>query len=769
MKSNFETLELNTIQNYLYNYSASSLGKQKIDNLMIFRDKDDLEQELYKVEDVMKCINYYGRLPLGGFTDISLILKKASIDAILTGEELYKVYNHLCCIENVVQYYDRIEFTVENIEELFTGLMFHQGLHSQIHKCILPDGSINDHASETLFKIRKDINSLQYRIRKKMESLVKESKDYLSIDTLTTRNDRLVLPVKAGYKNQFGGLVHAHSATGQTVYIEPEVIMQMNNQLNDLKIEEQEEIRRILLMLSNMVKSFEVQFYYNQKILEELDFLYSKGMFGCEYHCCIPHIVDDYHLLLIQDARHPLIDQKKVISNTIKLSDQKMLLITGSNTGGKSVLLKTVGLLSLMALCGLPIPANDAYIPLFDHILVDLGDEQSIEQSLSTFSSHMKRIIEILDISTNKSLVILDEIGSGTDPDEGESLAQAILLKLLNKECYTIASTHFGGLKAFAKGNDHIAVGSVSFDHESLKPTYHLQMGMVGQSYAFEIALKLGLQQSIIEDAVEIKKANMNQAEILLEKLEREKEMILEKEEKLNNLLTENKRLSDKYNHRIEVFDKQKDRLLEEAKLEANLIVEGTKEKIDSIVNDLRKTNLKDHHITDAKTQVKQLLFISEEEKNKQDHVLKIGDHVRVIKMNREGDIIEILKKNMLLVDVSGLKLKLHEDEVQFMHPKTKVKKVEAAKRTVTMKKTSSYELNVIGERYEDAMAIVDKFLDDAIVLGYPHVRIIHGMGTGVLRKGIRKLLDKNKNVVSYRDGGPNEGGLGATLVYFEK
>lgn len=769
MKNNYETLELNIVQNYLKNFSASSLTKQRISQITMFKDKEELDSELYKVKDVMKCINYYGRLPLSGFSDIGYILKKASIDAILTGEELYKVYTHLCCIESVIQYYERIEFKVENIEELFTGLMFHHGLHSQINKCILPDGTINDHASEALYKIRKEINSIQYRIRKKMESLVKDSKDLLSIDSLTTRNDRLVLPVKAGYKNQFGGLVHAHSATGQTVYIEPEAVMQMNNQLNDLRIQEQEEIRRILLMLSQMVKSFEIQFYYNQEILEELDFLFSKGLFGCQYHCCIPTISEDFNHFWIQDARHPLIDQNKVISNTIKLNQQRMLLITGSNTGGKSVLLKTTGLLSLMALCGLPIPANDAIIPFFDNVLVDLGDEQSIEQSLSTFSSHMKRIIDILDISSSHSLIILDEIGSGTDPDEGESLAQAILLRLLDKSCYTVASTHFGGLKAFAKGNDKIAVGSVSFDHESLKPTYHLQMDMVGQSYAFEIAFKLGLDKSIIDDALLIKKEKMTDAEILLEKLEKEKEIIFEKEEKLNKLLSENKRLNDKYNHRIEVFDKQKERLLEEAKEEANLIIEETKEKIDNIVNDLRKTNLKDHQVTEAKSQVKQLLFVNEEEKFKQDHVLQIGDHVKVIKMNREGDIIEILKKNMIMVDISGLKLKLHEDEVQFMHPKTKVKKVEAAKRTVTMKKTSSYELNVIGERYEDAMAIVDKFLDDAIVLGYPHVRIVHGMGTGVLRKGIRKMLDKNKNVVSYRDGGPNEGGLGATLVYFEK
>lgn len=769
MKTNFETLELDKIQQQLFNFSSSSLGKEKIKQLTVFKDKEDLDKELQKVQDTMKCIQYYGRLPLGGFVDIQTIVKKAQMDAVLTGEELYKVYNHLCCIENVTHYYDKIEFEVPHIEELFTGLMFYSQLHQQIKKAILPDGSLSDHASETLYRIRKEMNSLQFRIRKKMETLVKDSKDYLSIDSLTTRNDRLVLPVKAGYKNQFGGIVHAHSSTGQTIYIEPEAIMQMNNQFNDLKIDEQEEIRRILLELSNKVKSFDIQFHYNQQFLETLDFLFSKGMYGVTHHCCIPTILDDYSHFYIQDGRHPMIDPTKVISNTISLNKEKMLLITGSNTGGKSVLLKTAGLLSLMALCGLPIPANKAHIPFFDDVLVDLGDEQSIEQSLSTFSSHMKRIVDILKISTSKSLVIADEIGSGTDPDEGESLAQAVLEQLLDKQCFTFASTHFGGLKTFAKGHEGIAVGSVSFDHESLKPTYHLQMNRVGQSYAFEIALKLGLEKQIVNHAIEIKKQRMSEAEILLEKLEREREILVEKEQKLNDLLIENKRLNDKYNQRFESLERQKEKILEDAKKNANQIIEGTRDKIDEIVNDLKASSLKDHQITNAKTQVKNLKFEDEIVNVKQDHELKVGDHVKVIKMNREGDILDILKKDMILVDLAGLKVKLHQDEVIYMHPKTKVKKVEAGKRTITMKKTASYEINVIGERYEEAMAIVDKFLDDAIVLGYPHVRIVHGMGTGVLRKGIRKMLDKNKNVVSYRDGGPNEGGLGATLVYFEK
>ncbi len=769
MKDNYETLEFNIIKNRIKHYSSSSLAIQKIENMSIFKDKEDLELELSKVEEAMKCIDYYGKLHLGGFVDISTLLNKARIDAVLNGEELYHIFNHLECIKSIIDYYRNIEFDIIYLKDIFEGVMFNQSLYLQIQKCIMPDGSISDHASSTLYHIRKEMNNIQLRVRKTMESLVKGSKDSLSIDTLTMRNDRLVLPVKASYKNQFGGIVHAHSATGQTLYIEPEAVMGMNNQFNDLKIKEQEEIYRILTSLTVMVNDFTIQFQYNQQFLTDLDFVFSKALFGVEYHCQKPLINDNYQTMYLSEARHPLIDQKKVVSNTIRIDQQKMLLITGSNTGGKSVLLKTVGLLSLMALTGMVIPIHEANIPFFDNIFIDLGDEQSIEQSLSTFSSHMNRIASILKESTSQSLIILDEIGSGTDPDEGESLAQAILEELLKIDCYTFASTHYGHLKSFAKLDDRIAIGSVSFDVETLRPTYHLQMDLVGQSYALEIISHLGFKEDLIQRAKTIKKEKMSEAEILLEKLEKEKEVILHKEKKLNDLMYENEELNQKYTKLIEKIKKQKERLLKEAKEEANLIIESAREDIDKIVKELKNSTLKDHQITDAKHQLKEMKYQDEIPLKKQDHQLKKGDHVKIVKMNREGDILEILKKNMIMVDIGGLSVKLHEDEVMYLHPQTKIKKVETSKRSIKMSKTSSYELNVIGKRYEEAMSIVDKFLDDAIVQGYPHVRIVHGMGTGVLRKGIRKMLEKNKNVVSYRDGGPNEGGLGATLVYFEK
>lgn len=768
MKNIYETLEMNVIIEQIKQFCASSLGKNKVDSVYIFNDIDDLNESLCKVNEAMKYISLQGRLPLGGLSDISLSLEKVNRDGSLLTEELLKILSHLECVQSVKNYFLVSDLKTHYLNEMSDGLVENQGLIEEIKRCILPDGSVSDHASERLYALRKQIHDIRNSIRHQMESYVKESKDYLSIDRMTSKNDRLVLPVKVGYKNQIQGLIHAQSATGQTVYIEPERVVMMNNHLAQLKQEEQEEIRRILYHLSQIVKQNYYHFVFNLDILEEFDFIFAKGQYGYIHQCCIPVIQDNGDCLELIEARHPLIDEKKVISHTIRLLNQKMLLISGSNTGGKTVTLKTVGLLSMMALCGIPVLCLEAKIPLFDHIYVDLGDEQSIEQSLSTFSSHMMKTIEILNNATSSSLVIIDEIGSGTDPQEGESLAEAILEKFIEKKSFVFASTHYGKLKTFAKEHPQILLASVGFDLEKMRPTYHLKLGSVGQSYAIEIAQLLGLDQDIVKRANDIKDESMSEHERLMEKLEKQQELLDSKQNELNDLIIKNQKLEKQYHHQIHQIEQQKDLILKKAQDQANQLLEEAKENIDLIVDEMKSSSLKQHEIIQAKHDLDHLKYQDPIEVIKQDHDLAVGDHVKVMKMNREGDIVEILKNHMIMVSLSGLSVKLHEDEVQFLHSQTKVKKMKKATIKKSVKKTGSYEINIIGKRYEEAMAIVDKFLDDALVLGYPHVRIVHGMGTGALRKGVRKLLEKNKHVVSYRDGGPNEGGLGATLVYFE-
>ncbi|WP_317316637.1 endonuclease MutS2 [Longibaculum muris] len=768
MKTIYETLEMNEIQRQVQTYCASSLGKKRVSEMVLFDDIDDLNEALDKVEEAMKLINLQGRLPLGGLSDISLLLEKANRDGTLQGDELLKVAHHLECLQSVKNYFQSSELKTHYLQELANGLVDNPHLLQEIGRCILPDGTMSDQASSTLSHLRKQMRQIQSQIRHKMDSLVKESKDMLSIDQITTKNDRLVLPVKSGYKGQIQGLIHAQSATGQTTYIEPEVVVSMNNQLSLCQVAEREEIERILYALSQMVKGHYYHFHFNLEILEELDFVFAKGQYGYIHQCCRPQMSLQDQLIL-KEGRHPLIDEKKVVANTVILKDHRMLLISGSNTGGKTVTLKMTGLLSFMALCGMAIPCLEATIPLFDQIYVDLGDEQSIEQSLSTFSSHMMKIIDILKSATHHSLVILDEIGSGTDPQEGASLAEAILSRFIEMGPFVLASTHYGKLKTFAKEHPEILMASVSFDLEAMRPTYQLKLDSVGQSYAIEIAQLLGLDDALVNKAKILKAEAMSEHEKLMEALEKKQEQLDLKEAELKQLMLTNQKLEKQYQHQLHQLEMQKDQWLKKAKDEANQLLEEAKENIDMIVETLNASSLKQHEIIQAKHDLDEMKFIEKAAVQKQDHDLQVGDHVLVSKMNREGDIVEILKNHMIMVSLSGLNVKLHEDEVVFMHPKTKVKKVKKASvKKTTVAKTGTYEINIIGKRYEEAMALTDKFLDDALVLGYPHVRIVHGMGTGVLRKGVRKMLEKNKHVVSYRDGGPNEGGLGATLVYFE-
>lgn len=769
MKTIFETLEMQSIQQELKGYCASTLGQEKIDEIHIHDDLEDLLEALEKVHESMKMIEIQGRIPLGGLSDISLLIEKANRDGTLLGDELLKFVGHLECIISVKNYIDASEINIPHLKEQSDGLICPNRLLDELRRCILPDGTVSDDASETLRSLRKRINQVQGRIRSKMESLVKESKDILTMDTLTSKNDRLVLPVKTGYKNQLGGLIHATSATGQTTYIEPEAVMIMNNELSEIQAKEHEEVNRILYELSQKIKNYYIHFRFNLEILQELDFIFAKGYYGVTHDCCIPKIHQDESQMILKQARHPLIPKDQVIANDILLKDHRMLLISGSNTGGKTVALKTVGLLSLMALCGLPVSCLFMDMPFFDQIYVDLGDEQSIEQSLSTFSSHMKKIVDILHHATKKSLVILDEIGSGTDPQEGESLAQAILTQFLSIQCMTFASTHYGKLKTFAKERDDILMASVTFDLKAMRPTYHLKLDSVGQSYAIEIASLLGLDEPIVQQAKQLKLDAMSEHEKLMEQLEIKEEQLALKENELNLLIEYNKKQEKQYQHQLHQIQMEKDHLIQKAKDEANQLILEAKDNINIIIETMKQSSLKQHEIIQAKHDLDELKYVDKEEEMKQDHDLKVGDHVKVVKMNREGDIIEILNNHMIMVSISGLNVKLRDHEVVYMHPKTKVKTVKKASVKKTMvKKTGTYELNIIGKRYEEAMAYLDKFLDDAIVLGYPHVRIVHGMGTGVLRKGVRKMLDKNKHVVSYRDGGPNEGGLGVTLVYFE-
>lgn len=770
MKNIYDTLEFNQIKDRIKNYCVGNIAKEQITNLQPYQDLEELKLRQKYLQQAMQLIYQYGRLPLGYYDDIEPLLLKANKDGTLFPEDFVQIVYLLNNVKEIINYLAEKELVENELLQLCNQLVLPKQLLKDINRCIDGSGNVLDSASSQLRQIRRRILSIEASIRSKIEQIKVSNKDYLSQEAISSRNNHLVLPVKAGNKNHVKGIVHAISATGATMFIEPEAIVAMNNQLINAKDEEAKEINRILLELSKMVKANYDCLHEDQELLIDIDVIFANASYGVKIDGIVPEISDNYEVFSLKKARHPLIDRDKVVANDIVLTQPKrMLLISGSNTGGKTVVLKTAGLLSLMGLCAMAVPCNQATIPMFDQICVDLGDEQSIEQSLSTFSSHMKRLVEITNEVSEKSLVLLDEIGSGTDPKEGQSIAEAILRYLHQINPLIVASTHYSGLKEFAKNEDYILVAAVEFDQEKMRPTYRLIEGSVGNSYAIEISSRLGLKKEIVDLAYQIKESSLTDSDKLIEKLQDELTQVQLQKDRLETLNQEATKKIDKYNRLINNFEKQKDDLMEQAKKQANQLLEDSKQEIDLVVEDLKKqATLKQHVVIDAK---RNLDLLKHEEKklvDKSKHVYQIGDIVKVLSANRQGEVLSINKKGILTIDMSGLKLNAKPEEVSFISKKVKPKKVKSNLKSLRKSTNQSYELNIIGKRYEEAMLLVDKFLDDALVNNYSMVRIIHGMGTGVLRNGVRKMLDKHKYVVSYRDGGPNEGGLGATLVYFE-
>ncbi len=770
MKNTYDTLEFNQIRNKVEAFCISSLAKDKIETLQPYQDLEDLKLDQKYLDQAMCLIYKYGRLPMGYYNDVEPLLLKANKDGTLFGEDFVQIVYLLNNVKEIINYLSDKEIKENELVNLCNQFILPKQLLKEINRCIDSSGNVLDNASKELRRIRRQILSIEANIRTKIEQVKAANKDYLSQEAISSRNNHLVLPVKAGNKNIVKGIVHAVSATGQTMFIEPEIIVSMNNQLVHARDDELREINRILTELSRMVKDNYDLLHENQELIVEIDVIFAKAGYGVQIDGVVPEVCENYSSFSLIKARHPLIDKDKVVANSIILNEPKrMLLISGSNTGGKTVVLKTAGLLSLMALCGMAVPCNQAVVPMFDQICVDLGDEQSIEQSLSTFSSHMKRLVEITNDVSEKSLVLLDEIGSGTDPKEGQSIAEAILRYLHKVNPLIVASTHYSGLKEFAKNEEYILVAAVEFDQEKMIPTYRLIEGSVGNSYAIEISSRLGLKEEIVELAYQIKENSLTDSDKLLEKLQYELTQVQLERDRLELLTNEAKNKMNRYERLINNFEKQKDELIENAKQQANQLLEDSKQEIDLVVEELKKqAELKQHVVIEAK---RNLDLLKHEEKkilNKEKHAYQVGDIVKVLSANRQGEILSINKKGILTISMSGLKLNAKPEEVIFVSKKIKPKKVKSNLKSLRKSTNQSYELNIIGKRYEEAMLLVDKFLDDALVNNYSMVRIIHGIGTGVLRNGVKKMLEKNKNVVSYRDGGPNEGGLGATLVYFE-
>ena len=778
MKQAIQILEFNKIKQTVDSLCACSLGQKRVEYLSPSIDEKQVEYSLNQSDEALKIILALGEAPLGGVTDITEAIKRAKISAMLSAQELLGISRLLYAVSQLKTFSERLnEIKVDApiFSSQVNSLVSLNSLQTAINDCIDETGYILDSASSELRSIRRSIQSTEARIKEKLNHVVSERRNKLTDGIVTIRNERYVVPVRAEAKNTFGGTVHDQSSSGNTYFIEPKEVVDLNNKLQEYHVEERREIERILRALTEEVKKFVDALAVNVEVLGEIDFMFAKGKYARLINGTRPKM-NTKGIIRLVAARHPLIDQKVVVPNDIELGDEyTTIVITGPNTGGKTVTLKTVGLLTLMAQAGLLIPAHEtSQLAIFDHVFADIGDEQSIEQSLSTFSSHMTNIVRIMERLTVNSLILFDELGAGTDPKEGASLAISILDYVKVRGARTIATSHYPELKAYAYENDDVINASVEFNIETLSPTYRLLVGVPGRSNAFEISKRLGLKEAILTTARAYVETERTEMTDLITKLE---DRGLELDHEIQLLQKQNQEVEEMrldYERKIAKFEAERERVLEEIKKEAFENIRQAKEEAEQIVADLRQAkkmadlSIKDHELTEKLTSLKNSEAKQAEQfkrKARNKAPLKAGDEVMVLSLNRQGEVIEKTKNGDWMVQLGMMKVNIKEDDLEYL--RKSVKKKDSGKGKMIHKRNTNVgiQLDLRGERYEDAMLRLDKYMDEVLLAGYQTVTIIHGHGTGALRQGVHKYLKKNKHVASFRFGGAGEGGTGATVV----
>lgn len=785
-------LEFDKITGGLAKETVTALGKNLALQLKPMTEPEKIEAALTDIDEMQSIDEAQRSLPLGQLVDVGPLMKRLDIGGILNGQELAHVGRVLKSVSEVSHFFKEIEdldLAVEQMQGYVSDFANHKDLAKKINQAIASDGSVYDEASSHLHSIRQSIKAEEAHIRMSLDNIIKSSQaDYLSDQIVTIRNDRYVLPVKQEYRRKFGGVVHDQSASGQTLYIEPQVVMESNNKVHSLRIEEQAEIERIFAELSANLSPHSQEINQNNQILGQLDFIQAKWRYAKKQGAHRPLIAQDHQSLNLEEAVHPLLNPKTAVDNTISFNgDYRMLIITGPNTGGKTITLKTTGLLQLMGQSGLYITAKaDSRIGVFDRIFADIGDEQSIEANLSTFSGHMTNIIAILEAIDDQSLVLIDELGSGTDPKEGAALAMAILNRLAQVGCTVLATTHYPELKAYAFEEPNAINASVEFDEKTLTPTYRLLIGQPGRSNAFDISQRLGLDQGIVDEARYYVGEESQSLNEMIDDLDEKRQAYERDNQALSHDLLEADKLLTDLKKAYQALENDKITYLNRAKREANDLVAKTQEKADKLLGDIREwqknnpqgQNVKEHEMIDKQKQISNLT--QEEEQLKKNKVLKrqkrkkhksleVGDEVKVIPYSQMGTLVEEREDRHWLVQMGMLKMEIPEKDLELQEksqPKSKGKKGSSSVRASQSKNIKS-ELDLRGMRYEEAMTALDRYIDQALLANYPQVTIIHGFGTGVIRDGVQKYLRNNKRVKSFSYAPHNLGGQGATIVKF--
>ena len=791
-----KTLEYNKIIHQLTGYAASAPGKLLCQNLLPMSDFHEIVQAQTETSDALTRVRMKGSLSLSGIRDVRDSLKRLEIGSALGIPELLSISSLLTVAARAKAYghhEESEEFPDDSLDQIFRSLEPLTPANNEIKRCIISEEEISDNASPGLHKVRRSMHGINDRIHTQLNSILNSCRSYLQDAVITMRDGRYCLPVKAEYKSQVNGMVHDQSSTGSTLFIEPMAVIQLNNELRTLEIQEQKEIEAVLADLSNQLTPYTTELAIDLQILTKLDFIFAKAALSRHFKCSEPKFNTEGRIH-IKDGRHPLLDPQKVVPITVWLgTDFDLLMVTGPNTGGKTVSLKTVGLFTLMGQAGLHIPAFEgSELAVFEEVFADIGDEQSIEQSLSTFSAHMTNIVNILNQADSRSLCLFDELCSGTDPTEGAALAIAILNFLHNMKCRTMATTHYSELKIYALSTPGVENACCEFDVATLRPTYRLLIGIPGKSNAFAISKKLGLPDYIIEDAKNHLESEDETFEDVISRLEENRVTIEKERAEIESYKAEIARLKSGLEKKEERFDERRDKMIRKANEEAQQILREAKETADRTIKNINKLAASSGIDTKAleaeRTKLRDSLKkveggLSLKQETRKPHkainpkTLKLGDGVRVLSMNLNGTVSSLPdSQGNVFVQMGILRSKVNISDLELLQensvsgPGLETRRKGSGSSNIKMSKSFgiSPEINVLGMTVDEAVAQLDKYLDDAYIAHLPQVRIVHGKGTGALRAGIHKHLKRLKYIKEFHLGGFGEGDAGVTIVVFK-
>lgn len=782
-----EKLEYNRIIKQLSDLAITAPAKEQALTLMPSSNFDEVKKSIDQTRVLSNILRVKGPMPITDFKDVRASLKRLKVKANLNGEELGNIFLILSLAKDVSQFtadLEEREIDTRPIEKTLKNLAIPEDLFKKLNQAIEYDGTVKDTASSKLMQLRHDIQSNETDIKNHMNDYISgKHTQYLSENIVTIRDGRYVLPVKQEYKNKFGGVVHDQSASGQTLFVEPQAVLVLNNRQQNLMAQERQEINRILIELSELAGMYQKEIKNNADALTQLDFLSAKSKLAKAMKATEPVLNQD-HVIKLRKARHPLINPKKVVPNNIELGTSfDTMLITGPNTGGKTITLKTLGLLQLMVQAGLFITAEEgSQLTVFNEIYADIGDEQSIEQSLSTFSSHMDQIIKIMKNVTEDDLVLIDELGAGTDPEEGASLAIAILDDLRGAQAKIAITTHYPELKLYGYNRARTTNASMEFDLKKLAPTYRLRIGIPGQSNAFAIAHQLGMNETVVDKARSLMNDEDSDINKMIERLTEQTKAAEQLHETLKQNVDQSITLKRQLQNGLDWYNQQVQKQLEKAQEKADEMLAKKRQKADKIINDLEEQRraggqVRTNKVIEAKGALNKLERENQNlaqnkvlQREKRRHDVSVGDTVKVLSYGQQGVITKKLADHEFEVQIGILKVKVTDRDVEKISTQAAPKKAERAVRSSRGLRSTraSSELDLRGQRYEEALTNLDRYIDSSLLAGLNTVTIIHGIGTGAIRNGVQQYLKRNRHVKSYSYAPANQGGTGATIVQLQ-